>query len=51
MISIVRNKFSPFTIVEMKQDERWMKRYNEVIEFIEREHRKPSKYAIGFKEW
>lgn len=29
----------------MTQDERWMKRYEEVKQFIEREHRNPSKYA------
>lgn len=29
----------------MTQDERWMARYNEVKEFIEREHRNPSKYV------
>lgn len=29
----------------MKQDERWMIRYNEVIDFIEANHRNPSKYA------
>lgn len=28
----------------MTQDERWMIRYNEVKDFIEREHRNPSKY-------
>lgn len=28
----------------MTQDERWNIRYNEVKEFIEREHRNPSKY-------
>ena len=28
----------------MTQDERWMERYNEVKEFIEREHRNPSRY-------
>ena len=28
----------------MTQDERWMARYNEVKEFIEREHRNPSRY-------
>lgn len=28
----------------MTQDERWMARYNEVKEFIEREHRNPSQY-------
>ena len=28
----------------MTQEERWMVRYNEVKEFIEREHRNPSKY-------
>ena len=28
----------------MKQDERWIIRYKEVVEFMEKEHRKPSKY-------
>ena len=28
----------------MTQEERWFVRYNEVIEFMECEHRKPSKY-------
>ena len=28
----------------MTQEDRWMKRYEEVVEFMEREHRKPSKY-------
>ena len=30
----------------MTQDERWLIRYNEVKEFIEREHRNPSKHRI-----
>ncbi len=30
----------------MNQDERWLTRYNEVKEFIEREHRNPSKHRI-----
>ncbi len=30
----------------MTQDERWMAKYNEVKEFIEREHRNPSKYRL-----
>lgn len=30
----------------MTQDERWNIRYNEVSEFIEREHRNPSKYRL-----
>ena len=30
----------------MTQDERWLTRYNEVKEFIELEHRNPSKYRI-----
>lgn len=30
----------------MTQDERWMTKYNEVKEFIEREHRNPSKYRL-----
>ena len=29
----------------MTQEERWMIRYKEVVEFIEREHRNPSKYV------
>ena len=28
----------------MTQEERWQKRDDEVINFIEKEHRKPSKY-------
>lgn len=28
----------------MDQETRWLTRYNEVKEFIEREHRNPSKY-------
>lgn len=28
----------------MTQDERWQKRYQEVIDFIETNHRNPSKY-------
>lgn len=28
----------------MTQDDRWVQRYNEVVAFIEREHRNPSKY-------
>ena len=30
----------------MTQDERWLARYNQVKEFIEREHRNPSKYRL-----
>ena len=30
----------------MDQETRWLTRYNEVKEFIEREHRKPSKYRL-----
>lgn len=30
----------------MTQDEKWMARYNEVMTFIEREHRNPSKYRL-----
>ena len=29
----------------MTQDERWLTRYNEVIEFISYNHRNPSKYV------
>lgn len=38
----------------MTQDERWITRYNEVKEFIEREHRNPSKFIPeerGLKNW
>lgn len=28
----------------MKQDEAWMVKYNEIVAFIERERRNPSKY-------
>lgn len=28
----------------MTQNEAWMTKYNEIVEFIEREHRNPSKY-------
>ena len=28
----------------MDQETRWLNRYNEVMKFMEREHRKPSKY-------
>ena len=30
----------------MTQDERWVIKYNEVMAFIEREHRNPSKYRL-----
>lgn len=30
----------------MDQETRWLKRYNEVMEFIETNHRNPSKYRI-----
>ena len=30
----------------MEQDTRWMTRYNEVMTFIESNHRNPSKYRI-----
>ena len=33
----------------MTQDERWMVRYNEVMDFIEKNHRKPSKYYLEEK--
>ena len=29
----------------MTQDERWQKRYNEVVSFIKANHRNPSKYV------
>lgn len=30
----------------MTQDERWIVRFNEVIEFLKQNHRNPSKYRI-----
>ena len=30
----------------MRQEERWMMRYNEVMGFLEQNHRNPSKYRI-----
>lgn len=33
----------------MTQDERWLARYNEVMEFMVKEHRKPSKYYLEEK--
>ena len=38
----------------MAQETRWLTRYNEVKEFIEREHRNPSKYVDserGLRNW
>ena len=38
----------------MTQDERWMAKYSEVKEFIEREHRNPSKFIPeerGLRNW
>ena len=38
----------------MRQDERWLTRYNEVKGFIEREHRNPSKFIPeerGMRNW
>lgn len=30
----------------MTQDERWIIRYNEVMDFMEKNHRRPSKYNM-----
>lgn len=30
----------------MTQDERWLKRYNEVMEFMVMNHRNPSRYRL-----
>ena len=30
----------------MTQDERWIARYNEVVEFLKRNHRNPSRHRI-----
>ena len=39
-------KLSSVRTTTMTQDERWQKRYNEVIDFIETNKRNPSKYRI-----
>lgn len=33
-------------LLYMTQDERWMAKYNEVVEFIETNHRNPSRHRI-----
>ena len=33
-------------IVKMTQDERWLVRYNEVMNFLEENHRNPSKHRM-----
>ena len=33
--------------VDMTQDERWIAKYNEVKNFMETNHRNPSRYRIG----
>ena len=30
----------------MTQDERWIERYNEVMEFVEKNHRNPSRHRL-----
>ena len=38
----------------MTQEKRWMRRYNEVVSFIETNHRNPSKYVDserGLRNW
>ena len=39
-----RRPFSPFRF--MTQDERWLARYNEVMDFMETNHRNPSRHRI-----
>lgn len=34
----------------MTQDERWMVKYQEVMEFMEKEHRNPSRYIVEGRE-
>ncbi len=34
------------TFLSMTQDERWIARYNEVVGFIETNHRNPSKHRL-----
>lgn len=38
----------------MSQDERWMAKYNEVMDFMENNHRRPSKFIDserGLRNW
>lgn len=38
----------------MTQEEKWLKNYKEVMEFMEREHRNPSKFVDserGLRNW
>ncbi len=38
----------------MTQDERWLKRYQDVMDFMEKNHRNPSKYVDaerGLRNW
>ena len=38
----------------MTQEERWLKRYQDVMDFIEKNHRNPSKYVDaerGLRNW
>ena len=50
------NGYAPFCLVvrSMTQDERWQKRYKEVVGFIESNKRNPSKYVAeerGLLNW
>ena len=38
-----------FSLTLMTQDERWLVRYNEVMDFMEKNHRNPSKYLLEEK--
>lgn len=35
----------------MKQEEKWVLKYNEVMEFINTNHRNPSKHRIEEHSW
>lgn len=38
-----------FSLTLKAQDERWLARYNEVMDFMEKNHRNPSKYRLEEK--
>ena len=42
------------TVSTMTQEERWLKRYQDVMDFMEKNHRNPSKYVDaerGLRNW
>ena len=46
LISLCASEAAKGLLQSMTQDERWVVRYNEVVEFITANHRNPSKHHI-----